>query len=132
MNQPIDTAELERQIETLREQLHDAEELRRAISLGEVDAFVVGPSDDSKRVLMLSGAYARYRQLVEEMQQGAVTVNRAGEIMFANHAFAALVGLAPIDLFRVPLTRYLSPAGERRCRRIAAPGPAPSPTSRRG
>jgi PAS domain S-box-containing protein len=32
--------------------------------------------------------------------------------MFANHAFAAMVGLAPIDLFRVPLTRYLSAADE--------------------
>ena len=74
MNKPIDSLELEQQIETLREQLHEAEELRRAISHGEVDAFVVGPTEDSKRVLMLSGAYSRYRQLVEDMQQGAVTV----------------------------------------------------------
>jgi PAS domain S-box-containing protein len=124
LNQPIDTAELERQIETLREQLQDAEELRRAISLGEVDAFVVGPSDDSKRVLMLSGAYARYRQLVEEMQQGAVTVNQSGEIMFANRAFATLVGLAPIDLFRVPLTRYLAPAGNGDAPALLRPGGA--------
>ena len=114
MNQAIDTLQIENQIESLRQQLQEAEELRHAISNGHVDAFVVGPTDDSKRVLMLSGAYARYRQLVEEMQQGAVTVSRSGEIMFANQAFAAMVGLAPIDIFRVPLTRYLSPsdAGE--------------------
>ncbi len=109
MNQPIDSYELEYQITSLREQLEDAEELRRAISRGEVDAFVVGPSEDSKRVLMLSGAYARYRQLVEEMQQGAVTVSQSGEILFSNHAFAAMVGLSPLDLFRTPLTRYLVP-----------------------
>jgi PAS domain S-box-containing protein len=107
-NQAIDTLQIENQIESLREQLHEAEELRRAISHGQVDAFVVGRTDDTKRVLMLSGAYARYRQLVEEMQQGAVTVSRSGEIMFANQAFAAMVGLAPIDIFRVPLTRYLA------------------------
>jgi PAS domain S-box-containing protein len=112
MNQPIQPLELERQIDSLREQLHEAEELRRAISRGEVDAFVVGQTEDSKRVLMLSGAYARYRQLVEEMQQGAVTVSRSGEIMFANHAFTAMVGLAPTELFRVPLTRFLVEAGE--------------------
>jgi PAS domain S-box-containing protein len=112
MNQSIEPLELELQIEALRQQLQDAEELHHAISHGEVDAFVVGPSDDSKRVLMLSGAYARYRQLVEDMQQGAITVSQSGEIMFANHAFAAMVGLAPIDLFRVPLTRYLSAADE--------------------
>jgi PAS domain S-box-containing protein len=112
MNQSIEPLELELQIESLRQQLQDAEELRHAISHGEVDAFVVGPSDDNKRILMLSGAYARYRQLVEDMQQGAITVSQSGEIMFANHAFAAMVGLAPIDLFRVPLTRYLSAADE--------------------
>ena len=106
----IESMDLELQIESLRAQLHEAEELRHAISHGQVDAFVVGPSEDSKRVLMLSGAYARYRQLVEEMQQGAVTVSRSGEIMFANQAFAAMLGLAPIDIFRVPLTRYLAAA----------------------
>jgi PAS domain S-box-containing protein len=58
---------------------------------------------------MLSGAYARYRQIVEDMQQGALTISRTGEIMFANQAFAAMLGLAPADLFRVPLVRYLAP-----------------------
>jgi PAS domain S-box-containing protein len=110
MNQAINTYEIENQIESLRQQLEEAEELRHAISHGHVDAFVVGTTDDSKRVLMLSGAYARYRQLVEEMQQGAVTVSRSGEIMFANQAFAAMLGLAPVDIFRVPLTRYLAPS----------------------
>lgn len=103
----VDPALLEEQIETLKQQLEDAEELRHAINTGAVDAFVVGSSDDSKRVLMLSGAYARYRQLVEDMQQGAVTLSRSGEIMFSNHAFADLVSLRPIDLFRVPLQSYL-------------------------
>jgi PAS domain S-box-containing protein len=100
---------LETEIESLRQRLEEAEELRAAISLGQVDAFVVGPSEDSKRVLMLSGAYGRYRQLVEDMQQGAVTVTRAGEIVFANHSFAALVQVAPPDLQRAPLQRYVAP-----------------------
>jgi PAS domain S-box-containing protein len=111
MNQPLDSLQLEGEIESLRQRLQEAEDLRDAITQGRVDAFVVGPTDDSKRVLMLSGAYARYRQLVEEMQQGAVTVSRSGEIMFANHAFTAMVGLAPMDMFRVPLTRYLASNG---------------------
>lgn len=121
MNKPIDSLELEQQIETLREQLHEAEELRRAISYGEVDALVVGPTEDTKRVLMLSGAYSRYRQLVEDMQQGAVTVARSGEIMFANHSFAALLGLTPLDLFRVPLQRYIAPADAARLGALLAP-----------
>ena len=106
----VDAAALEREIASLRQQLQEAEELQHAISHGQVDAFVVGPSDDTKRVLMLSGAYARYRQLVEDMHQGAVTVSRGGEIMFANHAFAELLGLRPIDLFRMPLQQYVAAA----------------------
>lgn len=72
---------------------------------------------------MLSGAYARYRQLVEEMQQGAVTVSRSGEIMFANQAFAAMLGLAPIDIFRVPLTRYLATADAGEAATLLQPHP---------
>ncbi|HEX2200025.1 MAG TPA: PAS domain S-box protein [Burkholderiales bacterium] len=123
MSDAADAAALEREILALRQQLQDAEELRLAISHGQVDAFVVGPSDDAKRVLMLSGAYARYRQLVEDMQQGAVTVSRQGEIMFANHAFAELVGLSPIDLFRVPLQQYVAQANREAVAALLAPHP---------
>lgn len=121
MNLSMDTGQLSEQIEALRQQLEEAEELRRAISLGEVDAFLVGPTEDSKRVLMLSGAYARYRQLVEEMHQGAVTINHTGEIMFANRAFASMVGLSPVDLFRVPLTRYLTPSDSAKAATLLQP-----------
>jgi PAS domain S-box-containing protein len=119
----VDPVALEEQIESLKQQLDEAEELRHAITVGSVDAFVVGPSDDSKRVLMLSGAYARYRQLVEDMQQGAVTLSRSGEIMFTNHAFADLVGLRPIDLFRVPLQSYLAPADRASLDSLLSPRP---------
>ena len=57
----------------------------------------------------MSGAYARYRQIVEDIIQGAVTVTQRGEILFANHAFARMVGENVIDLFRTPLQRWVSP-----------------------
>ena len=117
----LDAGALEQEIAALKEQLREAEELRQAISLGQVDAFVVGPTDDGKRVLMLSGAYARYRQLVEDMQQGAVTVTRAGEIMFANHAFAGLLGLRPIELFRVALYQYVAATDRAALEALIAP-----------
>ena len=122
----IDPEALEQQIESLKQQLEDAEELRHAISAGSVDAFVVGQSEDSKRVLLLSGAYARYRQLVEDMQQGALTMSRSGEIMFSNHAFAELVGVRPIDLFRVPLHGYLAPSDRPKLDGLLAPRPGQS------
>ncbi|HVL34294.1 MAG TPA: PAS domain-containing protein [Burkholderiales bacterium] len=113
------------EIAALRERLAEAEELRRAIGEGEVDAFVVGRTEEAKRVLMLSGAYARYRQLVEDMQQGAVTVSRAGEVLFANHSFAALLGLSPASLHRTALDQYVAPGQRAALAALLAPaGPA--------
>jgi PAS domain S-box-containing protein len=87
-------------IRSVDEHIRELENLREALSLGLVDGFVVGSSDDQKRVLLLSGAYSRYRRLVEEMEQGAVTITTTGEILFVNRSFAQLVGASPAELFR--------------------------------
>lgn len=94
---------------SLRDEFHDAEAICHALSRGEVDAVVVGRTDEEKRVLLLSGAYTRYRQLVEDMIQGAVTVSSSGEILFANHAFADMAGVALLELFRAPLQKFVAP-----------------------
>ncbi len=94
----------------LREQLQEAEDVCHAIRTGEVDAVVVGKTDEDKRVLLMSGAYARYRQIVEDMIQGAVTITPGGEILFANHSFARMVGRDLLDIFRTPLQRWIAPA----------------------
>src|SRR6266446_6963159 len=104
----MDTASLEYEIAALRESLREAEDICLAIRHGEVDAVVVGRSEEQKRVLLLSGAYARYRQLVEDMAQGAVTIAGSGDILFSNHSFAAMVGESPVDLFRTPLERWVA------------------------
>jgi PAS domain S-box-containing protein len=105
----MDTASQEYEIAALRESLHEAQEICRAIKHGEVDAVVVGQTDEQKRVLLLSGAYTRYRQIVEDMLQGAVTISGSGDILFANHSFAAMVGESPLDLFRTSLERWVAP-----------------------
>jgi len=102
-------AKLEREIQALRERLEEAEEMRRAIIEGEVDAFVVVASDDDKKVLLLAGAYSRYRQLIDEMEHGTVTVDTSGAILFANQRFAGIVGAALGDLHRAALSDYLHP-----------------------
>jgi PAS domain S-box-containing protein len=104
----MDTASLEHEIAVLRESLQEARDICHAIKHGEVDAIVVGQSDEQKRVLLMSGAYMRYRQLVEDMSQGAVTIAGSGDILFSNHGFAAMVGESPVDLFRTPLERWVA------------------------
>jgi PAS domain S-box-containing protein len=98
----------ETEVAELRRNLEEAEELCRALRQGEIDAVVVGPTDADKRVLLLSGAYARYRQLVEDMQQGAVTLSNSGDILFANHSFAAMLNEQLIDLFRTSLAHRIA------------------------
>jgi PAS domain S-box-containing protein len=84
----------------------ESDELRRAITDGEVDAFVVG-NENSRRVLLLATAYQRYRQLVERMAQGAVTVTAQGSILYANQKFADMLGIPLAQLYTAPLEAYV-------------------------
>lgn len=80
-------------ITALQAQVTAAEETLRAIRDGEVDAIVAaGPEGD--RVYTLKGADAAYRLMIEEMAEGAVTLDPDGLILFANRPFAAMLGLA--------------------------------------
>ena len=82
--------------------LDEAEDVRRAIIHGEVDAFVVG-EDNNRRVLLLANAYQRYRQVVERMQQGAITVNERGNLLYANHRLAEMLNLPLARLYTAPI-----------------------------
>ncbi len=55
--EPIN-ADFEKELAARREKLEEAEDVRRAITRGEVDAFVVGPGGGG-RVLLLATAYQR-------------------------------------------------------------------------
>jgi PAS domain S-box-containing protein len=95
-------------METTPPILSEAEQLRQAIALGQVDAFLVGKDDKEKRVLLLAGAYQRYRQLVEQMQQGAITCSVHGDILYANQRFAQLIGVPLSQLYAAPLDGHVS------------------------
>jgi PAS domain S-box-containing protein len=103
--EPI-SADFEKELALLREKLEEAEDVRRAITRGEVEAFVVGPGG-SGRVLLLANAYQRYRQLVERMQQGAVTATATGHILFANQRFSDMLGVPLAQLYTAPLESYV-------------------------
>ena len=80
-----------RELDELRERLAEAEETLRAIRSGGVDAMVIdGPA--GARVYTLEGADRSYRVLVEQMQEGAVTLQRDGLMLYCNRRFAEIVG----------------------------------------
>ncbi len=99
--------DLSRDAEMLRKLVDEAEDVRRAISDGEVDAFVVG-KDNNRKVLLLANAYQRYRQLVERMPQGAITVDERGNILYANQRFAEMLKVPLAQLYTAPLDAYVS------------------------
>jgi PAS domain S-box-containing protein len=78
-------------VEALHRRLAEAEETLRAIRQGDIDALVVDGTAGSQ-VYTLHSAEEPYRNLVEQMQEGAVVVTGDGDILYSNARFAALVG----------------------------------------
>ena len=107
MNQMVEL-DPRQELEILRRRVQEAEDTCLAIARGEVDAFVVGAQDEQKRVLLLAGAYQRYRQLVEHMQQGALTCSPQGDILYANQRFAAMLDVPLSSLYAAPLESYVA------------------------
>src|SRR5689334_20803246 len=84
--------QLLRENEDLRRRLEEAEETIRAISGGEVDAFVVARGQ-AEEVLTLGTADRPYRLLVEGMGQGAATLGADGTVLYANRRLAELLAV---------------------------------------
>jgi hypothetical protein len=63
--------------------LAEAKETLRAIRAGEVDALVVS-TGQGERIFTLKGADQTYRVLIEEMNEGAVTLNPEGVVLYCN------------------------------------------------
>jgi PAS domain S-box-containing protein len=81
--------------EELRTRLTEAEEALNAIRNGETDAIVVS-GVHGKKVFSLTSAETPYRIIVEEMNEGVVSLSAEGTILFCNHRFAELVS-APLE-----------------------------------
>ena len=88
-----------RRIAELEARLGEAEETLEAIRAGEVDAVVVGPEGGPQRVYTLQTADRPYRVLIEEIQEGAVTLTGEGVVLYCNRALAGLL--------RAPLERVI-------------------------
>jgi len=93
---------------SVRARLQEAEDILRAIRQGEIDALAI-QGHRGPQIHTLSGSEHPYRVLVESMSEGAVTLTAEGEILFCNPAFVQLLGLAPTQIIRSELQRYIQP-----------------------
>lgn len=77
--------------EQLRARVNELTETLAAIQRGDVDALVVNTSGE-EQLFTLHGADAPYRIFVEQMREGALTLDISGVILFANQRFADMLG----------------------------------------
>jgi signal transduction histidine kinase len=79
--------------ESLQEQLEEATETIHAIRSGQVDAIVVRAPGGGTQLYTLKTADQTYRVFIEKMNEGAVTLNEHGVILYCNSMFASMVNM---------------------------------------
>lgn len=93
----------------LRQQLAEARETLESIRRGNVDALLVdGP--DGPQVYMLAGVDQPYRVMVEEMQEGALTLRTDGTIFYCNKQIARMLELPYQSLLGKDFRQFLTQA----------------------
>lgn len=83
--------ELQDEINELHLQLQEAKGIISAITHGEIDA-LLALGKNGGPVYILQGADHAYREIIEEMQEGFVSLSKDGVILFCNKNFAQMLG----------------------------------------
>jgi signal transduction histidine kinase/ActR/RegA family two-component response regulator len=108
-------------LDELRARLAEAEETLRAIRQGEVDALLI-TDGAGERVYTLRSADAPYRALIEQMQEGAVTLTTRGDIVYSNSRFAELVDTPLQHVIGASIDRFVEDADQATLRSLIAEG----------
>lgn len=89
----VSQTELFREKERLQAQLNEAIDTLEAIRTGQIDALVVNHEQGGPSLYTLQSADRPYRFFIEQMTEGAVTLNNDGLIIYSNSQFSKLVQL---------------------------------------
>src|SRR5215475_7587996 len=92
MAKRIDRSTKADEIYDLQRRLDEAEDTLRAIREGEVDALVID-SPKGEVIYTLTSADYPYRLMIDEMNEGAVSVSPDSYILYSNRNFAGILGL---------------------------------------
>lgn len=88
--------QMQAELKQLREQLYEANETIEAIRTGQIDALVINDGS-GHQLYTLKTADQAYRVFIENMAEGAVTLNKDGIIMYCNSNFARIIS-CPLPL----------------------------------
>ncbi|HEX2976127.1 MAG TPA: PAS domain S-box protein [Bacteroidales bacterium] len=98
---------LQAEIESLRQRLSETEETLNAIRNGEVDAIVVSGKNGDK-IFSLSSSETPYRIILEEMEEGALTVSSEGIILYSNQRFSSIMGVSLEKIIGSDMRSYIA------------------------
>ena len=98
--------------EDLRTRLDEAEETLRAIRSGEVDALVVS-GVNGEQIFTLRGADRSYRMLIEDMNEGALTLSLDGVILYCNRRFAEMLKTPLENVIGSDIHTWIAPDSQR-------------------
>lgn len=90
---PKSYEQLVRENEDLSMQLEEATETIQAIRTGQIDALVVNGPNNELQLYTLKTADQTYRVFIEKMNEGAVTLDEEGVILYCNSMFASMIDL---------------------------------------
>src|SRR6187200_1831468 len=96
------------EIDDLQRRLDEAEDTLRAIREGEVDALVID-SPQGEVIYTLTSADYPYRLMIDEMNEGAVSVSPDSYILYNNRNFAGMLGLNGVTVSGTELGEYVAP-----------------------
>jgi PAS domain-containing protein len=101
----------EGEVIALQEQLAQLQGIFEGIRQGGVDAVVLGlPGEE--HIYTLAGAEGPFKLIVENMNQGALTVSPRHVILFANRRFGEMVGLPSSAIVGKPISTFLDSSSQ--------------------
>jgi len=103
--------------EELKNEVRELKETLEAISSGEVDAIVVSKADE-KKIYTLENEDQPYRVLIENIQEGALTLSPDGMILYGNSAFASMRGVPLPEIIGTNLQQHIAPRDKARIDRV--------------
>jgi PAS domain S-box-containing protein len=96
-------------IRELEARVVEYEDTLGAIRRGEIDALVVTTPTGGHQIYTLDSADRPYRVLIEQMQEGAVTVGDDGTVLYCNQRLAGMLVMKQERVIGQPLQRFLPP-----------------------
>lgn len=99
---------LKDKVRSLETRLIEAEELKRAISEGDLDALVI-TKPEGELIFTLDSADRAYRVLVETMNEGTVTLACDKTILYCNRRFAELLKISPQVVVGKSIHQFIAP-----------------------